>query len=138
MSPLGGSHAWPDSLQLSAERAAGGWFSCSTCHCTTLNKVVTAQRCRLSPQLRASRHPPSDPAFPGAATIPRRCPHPICPGSPSEAIMPAQRTSMPGHHPPRPGLSHSWKRKPFFCCKIMNKIKLTLERINDTRWFHKM
>ena len=84
---------------------------------------------QLIPQLRASRHPPSgEGVCQGAATIPRQCPHPTCPRSPSEASVPAQGTLMPGPpSSPRPGsLPLEEEKASFFCCIITNKIKLTL------------
>ena len=115
MGRLGGSHVLARlSEALCPEGAAGGWFSCfSTGHCTTLNKVATAQRCRLSlsseclATLQVTQSSRELPPSPDDAHIP--------PAQGAHLRPPCQPKEHPcrGHHPPPGlGLSHSRKRTP--------------------------
>ena len=114
MSPLRGSHVL---ARLTAaqhtERAAGGWSSCSsTCHCITLNKVVTAQKCRLSlsserlATLQVTQSSRELPPSPDDAHIPSAQGAYLRP-----SCQPNERPCR-SHHPPLGlGFSHSRKRK---------------------------
>lgn len=126
MGRLGGSHVLARlSEALCPEGAAGGWFSCfSTGHCTTLNKVATAQRCRLSlsseclATLQVTQSSRELPPSPDDAHIP--------PAQGAHLRPPCQPKEHPcrGHHPPPGlGLSHSRKRKLLsFAVKLRIKL----------------